>query len=142
VNIDDTRIRTTLQAIHPRLTLPEANAIIDVARLAAAADKASNVEETSMLLALTRVIAEMAGTSELTLVPSVDMDRLLEIGNYLVEMGPREVAFACAFLVMVQDLDVTKEERQLADQLGDALVLAPARAKQLAAEMEALVRTS
>lgn len=142
MNIDPARIRTTLQAIHPRLTLPEANAIIDVARLAAAVDRESDVGETTMLYNLTRVIGEMAGTSELTLAPKIDPDRLLEIGNYLVEIGPREVAFACAFLVMVQDLDVTKEERQLADQLGDALVLEPARAKQLAAEMEALVRTS
>ena len=119
----------------------EARAIIDVARLAAAADNKTDLSEAVVLLAVARIVCEMAGVDEIPdPTGTLDPHRLAEIGEQLVPMGARELAFACAYLIMVQDLDVTKEEQQLANALGDALVLDAGRAKQLATEMEAIVR--
>lgn len=139
----DAQLRSTLQSIHATPTPTEARAVIDVARLAAAADKRTDLSEAVVLLALTRIVCEMAG---LDAVPDanapIDGARLTEIGEQLVPTGARELAYACAYLVMVQDLEVTKEESQLARGLGEALVIAPPRAQELGVTMETLVRAA
>lgn len=138
----DTQLRTALQAIYRQPSAAEAHAIIDVARLAAAADQRTDLSETVVLLALTRIVCEMAGLTDIASPAAIDARRLHDIGEQLVPTAARELAFACAFLVMVQDLELTKEEGQMASALGEALVLEPARAKQLSVEMEALVRSA
>jgi hypothetical protein len=139
----DAQLRTTLQAIHAKPTPVEARAIIDVARLAAAADRKTDLSETVVLLAVARIVCEMAGVSEIPDANAkIDATRLAQIGEQLVPTGARELAYACAFLVMIQDLDLTKEESQLARGLGDALVIPEARARELAATMEQLVRSA
>lgn len=138
----DAQLRTTLQSIHAKPSAVEARAIIDVARLAAAADKKTDLSEAVVLLSLCRIVCEMAGLSAIPETTSIDGARLAEIGEELVPTGARELAYAAAFLVMVQDLDVTKEETLLARGLGEALVLAPTRAQELSAQMEQLVRSA
>jgi len=139
----DAQLKTALQGIHAKPTATEAAAIIDVARLAAAADNKTDLSETVVLLALTRIVCEMAGMAQLPdMNKPLDPKRLGEIGESLVPVGARELAYACAFMVMVQDLDVTKEESHMAAALGDALMLDNARAKALASQMEALVRAA
>ena len=139
----DAQLRTTLQSIHAKPTPGEARAVIDVARLAAAADKKTDLSETVVLLALSKIICDMAGLTEIP-DPSTPIDpkRLMEIGESLVPNGARELAYASAFLVMIQDLELTKEESQLASGLADALVIQSDRAKQLASQMETLVRSA
>lgn len=138
----DVQLRSSLQAIHSTPTHAEARAVIDVARLAAAADAKTDLSETVVLLALTRIVCEMAGLAEVPHTTAIDAERLLAIGEQLVPAGARELAFACAFLVMVQDLEVTAEERRVAEALASALVLPAARATQLATQMETLVRSA
>ena len=139
----DAQLRSTLQSIHGKPSPTEARAIIDVARLAAAADKRTDLSEAVVLLALSRIVCEMAGLDEIPDAnASIDAARLAEIGEQLVPTGARELAYACAFLVMVQDLDVTPEENQLAHGLGEALVIARPRAAELSTQMERLVRTA
>lgn len=141
--LDDARLRTVLRAIHDTLSPAEASAILDVARLAAAIDKKSNVDEMLVLLSLTRIICEMAGLAEMPMpTKAIDEHRLFDISDSLVPTGARELAFACAFLVMILDLELTQEENKLVHMLGDAMVLDPSRAKHLSKEMEALVRVS
>jgi len=138
----DARLQSTFQAIHAKPSPTEASAIIDVARLAAAADKRSDVAETAVLIGVSHMICEMAGIQDLDLTHKIDSNRLLDIGEHLVANGARELAFACAYLVVFQDLELTPEEKQLIDALPAALVLDPDRAKQLGTEMETLVRSS
>jgi tellurite resistance protein len=143
VQIDDATLRTTLESIHARPTPVETTAILDVARLAAAADGRSDVREAVVLLSLSRVLYHMAGMTDMPLPQGgIDPTRLLEIGEQLVPTGARELAFAAAFLVMMSDLQLTAEEHQLANKLGEALVLDPGRAHQLAVQMESLVRSA
>lgn len=138
----DARLRTSLSSIHAKPTPTEASAIIDVARMAAAADKRSDVGETSVLIGVSHMICEMAGIQDLDLSHKIDANRLMAIGEDLVPNGARELAFACAYLVVFQDLELTAEEKQLIDALPAALVLDPDRARQLGSEMEALIRSS
>ena len=139
----DAQLRTSLQSIHAKPTPGEARAIIDVARLAAAADKKTDLSETVVLLALSRIVCDMAGVTEIPdPTAPIAPKRLMEIGEALVPNGARELAYASAFLVMIQDLELTKEESQLANGLADALVIQPDRAKQLASQMETLVRSA
>ena len=139
----DAQLRTTLQSIHAKPTPAEARAIIDVARLAAAADKKTDLSETVVLLALSKIVCDMAGVTEIPdPTAPIDPKRLMEIGESLVPNGARELAYASAFLIMIQDLELTKEESQLANGLADALVIQPDRAKQLASQMETLVRSA
>jgi hypothetical protein len=139
----DAQLRTALQSIHAKPTAPEAAAIIDVARLAAAVDNKTDLSETVVLLAVSRIVCEMAGLSA---IPDLDAplepSRLAQIGEVLVPAGARELAFACAFLVMIQDLNLTKEEQRLSAALGDALVLGSSRTKALSEQMESLVRAA
>lgn len=138
----DTQLRNSLQSIHAKPSPTEARAIIDVARLAAAADGRTDLSEAVVLLALTRIVCEMADLGAVPDATAIDADRLLEIGEQLVPTGARELAYACAFLVMIQDLKLTKEESQLASGLGDALVIDASRAGQLSSQMETLVRSA
>lgn len=140
--IDDAKLQSTLRSIHDALTEREATAIIDVARLAASIDKKSDVGEMALLVQLLGHLTQMANMPGLPF-PSkaIDQDRLLDISDSLVPEGARELAFACAYLVMVSDLTITPEEAKLTSMLGDAMVIEPSRAKQLSADMEALVRS-
>lgn len=138
----DAQLRTTLQGIYAKPSANEARAIVDVARLAATADGKTDLSETVVLLALTKIVCEMAGLKEVPNTTAVDAKRLAEIGETLSPQGARELAYASAFLIMVQDLDVTKEERAMADGLAEALVIEAGRAKQLAQSMEQLVRSA
>lgn len=138
----DARLKAALSAIHPTPTADEARAIIDVARLAAAADKRSDVGETSLLIGLTQLLCEMSGTAMPDFTAKVDASRLMSIGDALEPMGARELAFACAYLVVIQDLTLTDEEKQLIEALPAALVIDPERARQLGGDMETMVRAA
>ncbi|MBA3465365.1 MAG: hypothetical protein H0T46_35865 [Deltaproteobacteria bacterium] len=139
----DEQLRAALQAIHARPTEPEAMAVIDVARLAASIDKVSSVAETSLLLAVHRVVTGMAGLDEMSLSSAtIDENRLLSISDSLVPMAARELAYACGYLVMLGDQKITHEEGRLATMLGDVLVLEPGRTTALAKQMDELAKAA
>ena len=140
MQIDDFRLYTTLRSLQETLSFEEAGAIVDVARLAAIADGKTTVDEMAVIVMLRRIITELAGGQIPHPAGAIDASRLADIGNALTAPGPRELAFACALLVMMHDLELTAAERDLATELAHALVIEPARAKAIAAEMESLVR--
>lgn len=126
------KVRNALRSITDQVTADEASAIVDVARLAASADGITDPDELDSVVRLSRVVYEMAGVTE---VPSptisIDQARLLDIGNKLERMGPRELAFAGAILIAVEG-GVSEREDAFIDQLAEALVLENARARELA----------
>ena len=138
--IDDYRWYNALRAIHEAVSFDEAGAIMDVARLAAIADGKTTIDELAVIVMLRRIITELAGGRIPHPSAAIDASRLDAIGNALTADGPRELAYACAMIVMMHDLQLTAEERDLANALAGALVIEPARAKTIAAQMEALVR--
>jgi len=143
VPLEDAQLRAALEAIHAQPTEPEAMAVLDVARLAASIDKKSSVSELSILVAISRVLGSMIGQEEVPLsAVKIDEHRLFDISETLVPTGARELAYACAYLVMMGDLKITTEEQKLAQMLGDVLVIDPSRSGVLARQMEELARAA
>lgn len=138
--IDDLRWYNALRAIHDTVSSDEAGAIIDVARLAAVSDGKTTIDELAVIVMLRRIVTELAGGRMPHPSAAIDASRLEAIGTALTATGPRELAYACAMIVMMHDLQLTSEERDLATELAKALVIEPDRAKAIAAQMEALVR--
>lgn len=138
----DAKLRSALTAIHAAPTADEAKAIIDLCRLAAAADRTTDLSETVVMLGLIQTIADMAKLSSVPAPAAISPQRLAQIGELLVPPSARELAYACAFLVIVSDLVITDEERALATALADALQLDATRAATLANDMETLVRAA
>ncbi len=56
-----------------------------------------------MLIGLTQLLCEMSGTAMPDSTAQVDASRLSSIGDALEPMGARELAFACAALIVLQD---------------------------------------
>jgi hypothetical protein len=143
VPLEDAKLRAALESIHARPTEAEAMAVVDVARLAASIDKKSNVAELTLVVGISRVLGEMAGIAEVPLSSAkIDEHRLFDISETLVPVGARELAYACAYLVMMGDLTITVEEQKLAAMLGDVLVIDPSRSGVLARQMEELARAA
>jgi hypothetical protein len=142
MTIDEARLREMLHSLHAKLTFDEAGAIVDVARLAASIDGKMDLSEMGMVARLSKILHGMADAPE-NPVPTQPPtpQRLHEIGSLLEATGPRELAFASAMIVMHTDQKITSEEADLGRRLAEALLLAPARAKELDDLVAAVVRT-
>ena len=139
--LDDARLRDALTAIHAKLTTAEAGAIVDVARLAASADGKMNLAEMGTVARLSKIFYAMAGEGEKPVpTDAPGPQRLQEIGSLLEAIGPRELAFAGACLIMHTDRKITAGEQDLARRLSEALLLTSTRARELDAMMSALLK--
>ena len=113
-----------------KVTPSQASAIVDVARLAASADGHVAPDEVATIT-LAGVVYEMAGLRELP-SPNKSMfdSASADIGAELEDIGPRELAFAGAVAVVIDD-GITQEEQGFVKNLAEALVLDEARANEL-----------
>lgn len=136
--IDNYDLRATLRSVHAgALTADEAKAILDITRRAAAADHKTDIAEMTMLLRIKDLLAQMA--DEVALPVSGNFER---VPASALSRGARELAFACAYLVMDQDLTLVGEERVLANKLAVELGLDSARVQELITTIERLVRSA
>ena len=139
--LDDARLRDTLSKLHAKLTHDQAGAVVDVARLAASADGKMNLAEMGTVARLSKIFYAMANEGEHPVpTDAPGAQRLAEIGRLLEEVGPRELAFAGACLIMHTDRKITPGEQDLARRLADALLLDNGRAREIDALMAALLR--
>ena len=137
--IDDYRWFRALRALTETVSFEEAGAIMDVARFAAGADGQTSIDEVAVIVMLRRMITELAGGRVPDPAAAVDARGVEAIGNRLTATGSRELAYACAMIVMAHDLRLTTEERDVANDLAKALRIDPARARTISLEMQALV---
>ncbi len=134
--IDNYDLRATLRSVFSgALTTDEAKAILDITRRAAAADYKTDIAELTMLLRVKDYVAQLA--DEVSLPVTGNVERVIASD---LSRGARELAFACAYLVMDQDLALADEEKALASTLGVELGLEEARMHELAATIDRLVR--
>ena len=134
--IDNYDLRATLRSVFAGgLTADEAKAILDITRRAAAADHKTDIAEMTMLLRIKDLLAQMA--DEVTLPVTGHFDRVVTSD---LSPGARELAFACAYLVMDQDLALVDEERTLANTLATELGIDESRQHELSATIDRLVR--
>lgn len=137
--LDESKLRDTLRSIHDRLTTSDASAIVDVARIAAAAD-GTDPDELAAISAISRILHGLAGSAQVPAPAStISPERLLEIGNQLEDTGKRELAYACAMAVMQVDLQLSAEEGELGQKLAAALLLEAARASELSARVRGAI---
>jgi hypothetical protein len=136
--IDNYDLRATLRSVHPgALTADEAKAVLDITRRAAAADKKSDIAEMTMVLRIKDLLAQMA--DEVSLPVSGNFDR---VQARALSRGARELAFACAYLVMDQDRALAEEEHALAKTLAVELGLEDARREELIAMIDRLIQSA
>lgn len=141
MKLDDSKIRDAFNAIHrDTLTRDDAAAIIDVARFAASVDGRMDMTEMATVARLSKTLYAMAGEVDAP-VPSTPMAAgwLGQVRSKLTAPGPRELAYACARLVILVDRKVTKEETELASKLSEALGLVPTRVQELDRQVDGLV---
>lgn len=142
MKLDDSKLRDALASIHGGgITPADAAAIVDVARFAASVDGRMDMVEMGTVARLSKTIHALGGLADAP-VPSTPMaaSALGELGTKLSGTGPRELAYACARVVILVDRKVTKEETGLAAELVSALRLTSTRAPELDAIIDALVR--
>lgn len=133
--IDNYDLRATLRTIYKGEISPdEAKGILDVTRRAAAADQKSDIAEMTMLLRLKDLVAQMAGETDVVVTGKTE-----PVYRTQWTRGPRELAYACAYLVMSQDRAYADAERKLAATLATELAIEDARADELRALIDQLV---
>lgn len=136
--IDNYVLRATLRSIYRGdLTADEAKGILDVTRRAAAADAKSDIGEMTMLLRLKDLVAQMAGETDVVVT-----GRAEPVHRTQWTQGPRELAYACAYLVMSQDREYADAEKKLAATLATELAIENERADELRATIDQLVRSA
>lgn len=136
--IDNYDLRATLRAIYRGdITADEAKGILDVTRRAAAADQKSDIAEMTMLLRLKDLVAQMAGETDVVVTGKAE-----PVYRTQWTRGPRELAYACAYLVMSQDREFAREEKALAETLANELAIEPPRADEIRAMIDQLVRSA
>ncbi len=140
VKLEDSQLREALNTIHPgALTHGEAAAIVDVARFAASVDGRMDMSEMATVARLSKIVYAMSGGNDAP-VPATQMAAgwLDDIGKRLGTTGPRELAYACARLIVLVDRKVTKDESELGVKLTAALQLSATRAQELDRMIDAL----
>ena len=136
--IDNYDLRSTLRSIHAgSLTADEAKAILDITRRAAAADHRTDIAEMTMLLRIKDLVAQMADEVDLPVSGTFD-----SVQARALSPGARELAFACAYLVMDQDQTLAKEEVALASTLATELRVDEARKHELIMMIDRLVQSA
>jgi hypothetical protein len=136
--IDSYDLRATLRSVYSGvLSADEAKAILGVTRRAAAADEKTDIGEMTMLLRIKDLLAQMAGEADLPISGNVDAVQAGELSR-----GARELAFACAYLVMAHDLHVADQEKALTATLAAELRLDELRGHELIAMIDWLVRAT
>lgn len=136
--IDNYDLRATLRSVHAGpLTAEEAKSILDITRRAAAADHKTDIAEMTMLLRIKDLVTQMA--DEVSLPVTGNFDR---VQATTLSRGARELAFACAYLVMDQDLTLAADEAALATTLAVELGLDDARRQELIAMIDRLVHSA
>lgn len=136
--IDNHDLRSTLRSIHAgALTADEAKGILDITRRAAAADQRTDIAEMTMLLRIKDYLAQLADEVSLPITGLAS-----QVPTSSLSPGARELAFACAYLVIDQDLSVGEEERAMSTRLASELGLDEARTQDLIAMIDRLVRSA
>jgi hypothetical protein len=136
--IDNYDLRATLRSVYAgALTADEAKAILDITRRAAAADHKTDIGEMTMLLRIKDLIAQMA--DEVSLPVS---GKIAPVITSELSRGARELAFACAYLVMDQDLSLANEEAALVHALAAELGIEEPRKQDLIGMIDRLVQSA
>jgi hypothetical protein len=123
------------------LSKDEAEAIVSIARLAVDADRHEDEDELKLYDILSGHVCALAGISPDSIQsseakkPRGDDDRkarMLADADKLKTRGPRELAYAVAYLTAISDLDIQPVESKFLDSLLEALAIDDEREHEIA----------
>lgn len=126
IAVDQSRLRRIVTHFLPGETLEpvEANTVLEIAQVAAGADRHDDPAEKAMLQAVAQQIGLKPG--ELRAIPPLPDDEsrrawVTALAKELRSRGARELAYSLAFLLSVADLELVPAESQALEDLQRAL---------------------
>lgn len=148
--LDTARFREILTSLHPEVvSSDDAETITGITELLIDADGREDPDEIAMFFALGTAVFAMAGRTD-TPSPTFMGDdddgetgtlrpRLRALVDKLTSTSARELAFACAHLISISDLDLAPAEDSFIADLRDALMIAVERGDEIAAHLNAVI---
>jgi len=144
MTLDTGRFREILTPIHPGKVSPtDAEVILELAQLCIDSDGREDADEITTFFALGKAVFSMAGL-EGTPTPTFmggdeDNERMRELTAQLSTTPGKELAFACAHLLSISDVDIAPEEDAFIAALRDSLAITVERGDEIAAQLNAAV---
>ena len=142
MNIDATRFRAALKAVHPSALSPgDAETIMAIAQMSVDADGQENTDEIQMFFALGKTVYFMAGLNETPSPAFPDDDpyetdqRIAGLAAKLSTPESRDLAYAVAHLLTVIDIQIAREEEAFLEKLRTALAISDDHAEELALKL-------
>lgn len=138
-SIDDTCLRRILPSA-TRLAVSDVEVIGQIAFLTREIDLDEDEDEGALLEALSRNLWHLLGAAPepiipISPVPTDDEERarwIAELVPQLTSRDARELAYACAYLTVVIDLELAPTESELLEELQRALGIPDERASEIA----------
>jgi hypothetical protein len=142
MTLDIGRFREILTPLHPASVSPtDAEAIVELVQLTLDADGREDADEIKAFFALGKAIFSMANLGEAP-TPTFatgdeDHERMRELAGKLGTIESKELAFACAHILSISDVDIAPAEDQFVSDLRDALAISEERAEAITAQLNA-----
>jgi hypothetical protein len=138
------QLKELVTALHPgKLSAVDAEAIVELTQLALDADGREDSDEIKTYFALGKAVFGIAGLGDAetpTFVTDIDdTERLKELADTLTTPAAKELAFACAHMLSIADVDIAPEESDFLAALLDALGISDDRAEALTAKVNELI---
>ena len=125
-----------LTSLHSsKLSPVDAETIIELAQLTLDADGREDADELKTYFAVSKSVFGLAGMHDVSpptfVSDAEDADRMVALAGKLSTPGAKELAFACAHLLSISDVDISPEEGVFVTDLRDALGISVDRADAL-----------
>ncbi|HEY4178556.1 MAG TPA: hypothetical protein VGM90_17030 [Kofleriaceae bacterium] len=138
------QLKELVKSLHPaQLSAIDAEAIIEITQLALDADGREDSDEIKTYFALGKAVFGIAGLGDAETPTFVsddeDGERMKELAATLTTPAAKELAFACAHVLSIADVDIAPEESDFLAALLDALGISDDRAEELTAKVNELI---
>lgn len=142
MTLDTARFREILTPLHPTaVSHADAEVILELVQLCVDSDGREDADEIKSFFALGKAVFAMAGLQSTPTPTSMggddDNERMRELAGQLTSTHGKELAFACAHLLSISDVDIAPEEDAFIGALRDALAISVERGDEIAAQLNA-----
>jgi len=125
-----------LTTLHPsKLSPVDAETIIELVQLTLDADGREDADEIKTYFALSKSVFGLAGMHDISppmfVSDDEDSERMVALAGKVSTPEAKELAFACAHLLSISDVDIAPEEQIFVSDLRDALGISADRADSL-----------
>ncbi|HEY4059117.1 MAG TPA: hypothetical protein VGM39_21020 [Kofleriaceae bacterium] len=138
------QLKELVKALHPgKLSAVDAEAIVELTQLALDADGREDSDEIKTFFALGKAVFGLAGMGDAELPTFVggddDGERMKELASSISATPAKELAFACAHVLSISDVDIAPEESDFLAALLDTLGISDERSEALVEQVNELI---